>query len=152
MKKKIIAVGVFLFASATFAANWETIYQTQPNAQNPDQFSETEIDSASITVRNGIVQAWLRRSFRPSERIEGSASEKRFMSVMALNHFDCQNRESGQSQVLYYDAPFGNGENIDSRHFPREEILKNLRPVAPGTVGELYLEKACALSKVKKSK
>lgn len=149
MKLALLLAMLTLTGSAN-AANWKTIYDAPYDPEYPLARTMYEVDTTSVSFRNGYVQAWVRYSRLPEQVIEGTYPKKYFKSLLELYHFDCIGKDSAISQVLYYSEPVATGDNVHSITYQKDAIPKMMTTVAPGTLGEAILDSICALRGYKK--
>ena len=139
-----------LLATQVQAASWKKIYQEPFDSEYPLALNVYEVDTSSVAVRNGLVQAWLRHTRLPGQQVEGSYPAKYYKSSISLSHFDCVYKETATSRQLLYDDSFGSGEVVGTSSLSKDLLTKSMTPVAPGTVGEGILTAVCAMRGKKK--
>jgi len=144
MLKKLGWAILFISTSA-LASSWEHV---TGNLVDKDNFTEWEIDTSSLVIRDGLRQAWIRYSISPKQTLPYDTT-KVYGSYVALTHFNCEYRESASSQTVFYSQAFSNGEVVYSRSIKKSEIKDALDAVVPNSYGESLLEKACGI-KLKK--
>ena len=96
------------------------------------------------------MQAWIRYTKTPAQQVDVNFQKKDYLSTLSLYHFDCINKESAWSQMLFYEGARSTGENVQTLNYQKDVIPKLMTTVAPGTFGEMMLDAVCAMRGYKK--
>jgi hypothetical protein len=101
-----------------------------------NKFDTLFVQNKSIAKKGRFIKAWFFWNFSSPQKLEPYL-DKYYSHYLSLVYFDCAERVSATTQVLYYldDA------NVQTFSSDVEKIL--FREVAPDTVGETMLERVC---------
>lgn len=140
MRAMILGVAALIVCTGAHAAKWVIAAEHRISA---GEFRVWEIDTDSVTMRDGFRQAWVRLTVSPPDVDQKGEP---FRSALTLSIFNCVYKESAALQWVAYSEWFGEGEVISKYLITRAEAKAFLKTEIPGTFGERILNTACSMS------
>jgi hypothetical protein len=107
------------------------------------------IDKNSISTSGKYMKAWFSHTNASPEDMP-IAPFKKYLSSKMLRFFNCEERTSSGTQMLYYSAANASGEYLGAWRINASQM--QFDEVAPDTLGERDLEYVCAHRKPGKSR
>ena len=142
MKTTIICLLLAVYAPSALAENWE-------------KFSETDkrsdfIDSSSLVRKGTHVRSWSKVSFVEPQVYKGNlANGANFSSALQYADINCEAREMYMVKVVYYAGMDADGGVVVTEN-PTPGERAAFDPVTPGSVGDIWMRRACVQVKRKK--
>lgn len=131
--KKVFTAAALLACLNAGASDWKAV--------SGNSEVQVLVDAQSVAISGSLRKAWFTYTYETAQKTN-SYPEKTYFSYKLLSYYNCREKTTASSYIVYYSEQFAAGMTVETTSVAKEKM--SFVDVVPDSIGEANMNYVCS--------